>query len=81
MLIMCFINTKGALNVMDAFGENSLSFVLGGVNCSGSERGLQDCPRMQASGASCSAYQDAGVVCQGKMWANQVAVLCLLLHL
>ena len=48
-----------------AFGENSLPFVLGGVNCSGSERGLQDCPRIQASGASCSAYQDAGVVCQG----------------
>eukprot|EP00731_Ephydatia_muelleri_P031717 Em0023g224a len=47
-----------------AFGENSLPFVLGGVNCSGSERGLQDCPRIQASGASCSAYQDAGVVCQ-----------------
>ncbi|KAL5457061.1 hypothetical protein EMCRGX_G034297 [Ephydatia muelleri] len=25
-----------------AFGENSLPFVLGGVNCSGSERGLED---------------------------------------
>eukprot|EP00731_Ephydatia_muelleri_P031789 Em0023g296a len=62
----------GALNVMDAFGENSLPFVLGGVNCSGSEHGLQDCPRIQASGASCSAYQDAGVVCQdvGTQLAN-----------
>eukprot|EP00731_Ephydatia_muelleri_P037026 Em0380g6a len=62
----------GALNVMDAYGENSVPFVLGGLNCSGSERGLQDCPQIQASGASCSAYQDAGVVCQdvGTQLAN-----------
>ena len=63
----------------DTFGENSLPFVLGGVNCSGSERGLQDCPRIQASGASCSAYQDAGVVCQGT--ACGVQCTSMLIHL
>ena len=64
LLITCFI-APGALTVMDVFGENSLPFVLGGVNCSGSERGLLDCPRIQAYDVGCSAYQDAGVVCQG----------------
>ena len=75
----CVSSTTGALSVMDTFGENRLPFVLGGVNCSGSEQGLLDCPRIQSNSVSCSAYQDAGVVCQGEMLANQV-VAHILMH-
>jgi len=55
---------SGAIAVSgQTFGEPSLSFLAGGVNCSGDEPSLLSCSHTPSP--VCNQYSDAGVVCQG----------------
>ena len=48
------------------FGEGEGRVWLHGVECTGSERGLIDCPALMGN-SSCTHTQDAGIRCQSGM--------------
>lgn len=55
----------GAVAVSDArFGEGSGNIFLRGVQCTGSERYLKDCPASSIDDDLCTHAHDAGVRCQ-----------------
>ena len=56
----------GAIAVNDSiFGEATSGTVVYGVNCTGSETTIMDCPHNTGDLSQCNA--DAGVFCQGKI--------------
>ena len=59
----------GSIALNDSFfREGNLPAFLGGVNCTGDETLITDCPRVvRPSESMCGRYQDAGVVCQCEM--------------
>lgn len=47
------------------FSEGQKDTVLIGIDCSGAETRILDCPHNTQSQLTCGPYEDAGIACQG----------------
>ena len=59
---MSFIS--GAINGSSYFSDEVFSTLTFGLNCTGTENSIRECPRHTAE-SSCGTHSDAHVICQG----------------
>lgn len=57
------MTTCTGMHISSSFGEGSGPIFVRGVECSGSESSLSDCPQQEHSFGVCQHSHDAGVSC------------------